>query len=73
MHHRDSAQIKPIAAEGELGAITLGQAHQIDIEVAGALQLRTTDCDMLQCRNAQIFVPFTVTGTLIQPNLELHH
>jgi hypothetical protein len=62
-----------MAPKWEIGPVALGQAHQLNIEVAGALQLRTTDGDMLQSLNAQIFVPLAVTGTLVQPNLELHH
>ena len=52
MDHGDTAQIKPMAAEGECRPLALGQAHQFDIEVAGAPELRTTDGDMLQNLNA---------------------
>jgi hypothetical protein len=44
-----------MTAEGEIGPLAIHKAHQIDIEVAGTLQLRTTDCDMLQCLNAHFF------------------
>jgi hypothetical protein len=41
-----------MAAEGKSRPVTLSQAHQFNIEVAGAPQLRTTDGDMLQNLNA---------------------
>jgi len=48
VHHRDIAQIEPMAPERKIRARAFGEADQFNIEVARTYELGTPDGDVLK-------------------------